>query len=381
MRLSISSPEHASSTTRFSYQFLVPPFERFRFTLLFIVATGFGWFLIWLVLRSLQDPLLPTPMQTRGLLSSLVVGFVSGIVVSSTQWLVLRRYIADWLWIVAGATGYVLLTVTLESWSGWLAQALALPEVTALAERVSPIVMTATSGVLHTLLAALCAIWLGWLQWLFLRQYTQSSIWWIFVPAIAVILSSSLISLSIVLFSVNIILPLEANVLAAGVLGSTQAIMFCLLQKKERLFSPDGRRSLLAVSPEIVNYGEVQGLGRELYERLNLVWIYRQITKQPLLYWVGVTTKGAVAAYQPMNTAAVEQLKHSPLQDLLEADQPKRENQIEPLALFEVTFLPSGRLRVKAWRGTPLSWLAVSLLIGVLALSSSAAYLLGIWLA
>lgn len=381
MRLSLSSPDQLGSTARFSYQFLIPPFERFRFTMLFILATGLGWFLIWFVLRSLQDPLLPNPTQTRGLLSALVVGFVSGIVVSSTQWLVLRRYLSDWLWIVAGATGYVLLTITLESWSGWLTQVLALPEVMALAERFSPTVMAVVSGTLHTLLAALCAIWLGWLQWLFLRQYTQSSLWWILVPAIAVLISSGLVGLSVVLFSMQVMLPLEPNVLAAGILGSTQAITFCLLQKKERPFSLDGRRSLLAVSPEILDYGDVQGLARELYERINLVWIYRQATKLPLVYWVGVTAKGAIAVYQAMNAAAMDHAKHSPLQDLLEADQSKRQRAVEPLALFEVTFLPSGRLRVHAWRGTPLSWLAISLLIGVLALSSSVAYLLGVWFA
>lgn len=357
-----------------SQQFLIPPFARFRFTVLFILATGFGWFLVWFLLRSVQDPLMPARALERGLLSAFVTGLVSGLVVSAMQWLVLRRYLADWLWIMAGTAGYVLLTVSLEAWWGWIGVLTNAAQVVDLFETLPPAVVVFAAGGLRVLLTALCAVWLGLTQWLFLRQYTRSNLWWIGVPSIAVLLSSSFTFLSVLLLVAGIRLPLETSVLAAGILGTTQAIALCAVKKKILDLTLGDHTSPLVVAPEIKDYELVKMLARQLQRRINSAWTSEHLNDDELTYLVGVTQNGAIAAYTPLNSSAVEQLKEIPLPELAHADQEKRRSHTEPLARFDVIFLPSGSLQVNAWLGIPLTWVAVSMLTVVLALSAIAAY-------
>lgn len=361
-----------------SQQFLIPPFERFRFTVGFVLATGFGWFLIWLVLRSVQDPLMPAQAMQRGVVSALITGLVSGLVVSAMQWLVLRRYLADWLWILTGTTGFVLLTVSLEVCWAWIGVVTMAPPVVDLFEQLSPTMVVFSSGGLRVLLTTVCALWLGLTQWLFLRQYTRSNLWWLVVPSIAVLLSSSFAVLSVLLLSAGFRLPLEINVLAAGILGTTQAISLCALKKKTVSLTLPDHNSLLLNAPEIVDYNLVQSLARQLQFRLNNAWTTEHLNVDSLIYLVGVTQTGAIAAYSPVNYPAVEQLHEIPLPELTHADQPKHQSKAEPLARFEVTFLPSGSLQINAWCGVPLKWVAVSMLGVVLSCSAIVAFSIGL---
>ncbi len=376
-RFRFHSPTLAPVPT--SQQFLIPPFERFRFTLGFILATGLGWFCIWLVLRSsVQDPLMPAQAIQRGLGSALVTGLVSGLVVSAMQWWVLRRYLADWLWILTGATGYVLLTVSLEASWGWIGVLTTAPPVVDFFETLSPAWVVVASGGLRVLLATVCAFWLGLTQWLFLRRYTRSNLWWLGVPAIAVLLSSSFAVLSVLLLSAGVRLPLETNVLAAGILGTTQAISLCALKKQSVNLALPDHNSLLRAAPEILDYDLVQSLARQLQFRLNNAWTTEHLNVDSLIYLVGVTQTGAIAAFCPINYPAIEQLHEIPLPALTQADEPKHRGQTEPLARFEVTFLPSGSLQIHAWRGVPLFSVAVSMLTLVLTSSAIVAFSIGL---
>jgi hypothetical protein len=343
----------------------------------FILATGLGWFLVWFLLRSVQDPLMPAQAIQRGLVSALVTGLVSGLVVSALQWLVLRRYLADWLWILTSTTGYVLLTVTLEAaWNniGILTTA---PPVVDFFEGLSPALVVFAASGLRVILTAISAFWLGLTQWLFLRQYTRSSWWWLGVPSISVLLSSSFAVLSVLLLSAGVKLPLEINVLAAGILGTTQAISLCTLKKRTVNLALPDHNSPLVAAPEILDYNLVQSLARQLQFRLNKAWTTEHLNVDSLIYLVGVTQDGAIAAYSPINYPAIEQLHEIPLPELTHADQPKHRDRSEPLARFEVTFLPSGSLQIHAWRGVPLLWVAMSMLMIVLSSSAIAAFSFG----
>lgn len=357
-----------------SQQFLIPPFARFRFAIAFILATGFGWFLIWFVLRSVQDPLMPAQAIQQGLLAALVTGLVSGLVVSAMQWLVLRRYLADWLWILTGTIGYVLLTVSLEASWRWIGIFTNTRQVIKLFETLPPpTVIVAASG-LRVLLTAVCAVWLGLSQWLFLRRYTRSNVWWLVVPSISVLLSSSFAVLSVLLLSAGVKLPLEINVLAAGILGTTQAIALCALRRKKVKLPLQDTSSPLVIAPEILDYNLIRTLAQQLQRRLNMAWTSEHLNDDSLTYLVGVTENGAIAAYTPVNPPAVEQVNEIPLPELTIADQPKHQSKAEPLARFEVTFLPSGSLQILAWRGVPLAWVAMYMLLVVVAASAIAAF-------
>jgi hypothetical protein len=284
---------------------------------------------------------------------------------------VLQSYLSDWLWILAGATGYVLLTFSLETWWGWVGQILTWPEVITLVNKFSPMAMPLVSGILRMVLTMFCSLWLGLAQWVVLRQYVRSSGWWIWVPSIAVLISSIFAACNTLLPHLGIYLPLETNVLGAGILGLTQAIAFCTLRKNNQLVS---HGNLFPNIPEILDYGKLQSLAKQLHRQLKQSWIIKHPYPVSLTYQVAVTDRGAIAAYQPVNQPAVEQINHTPLPDLTVPESGQPINGKPPaLARFEVTFLPSGNLQIQAWRGVPLVWIAIGMLIMVLAISAIAA--------
>ncbi|MEX0271016.1 hypothetical protein AB3R30_17915 [Leptolyngbyaceae cyanobacterium UHCC 1019] len=359
-----------TSISQTQSRYLIPPFERIQFTGLFVLATGVGWFLIGLILRSVQDPTVVTYLEGKGLLSALVTGFVSGTVVSATQWLVLRRYLPDWLWILAGATGYVLLTTTLEAWWGWLGYAMTLPEVAALTGKILPQTMVMLTGGIRTVLATICSLWLGLAQWLLLRQYTDSSRWWVGVPSIAVVVSALFTAFSAGLVLLNVNFPLDGNVLGAGILGITQAIALCTLQRR-----PCNKPlTSLTMAPNL-DYNQANRLGKRLHQHLSDAWTSEHLNQESLHYWVAVTETGAIAAYKPISQAAIDQVQQTPLPKLVIPEVLHPENGVTPpLAQFDVTFLPSGKLQIHPYSGVPLLWVTLGMLTMIIAASAIVAH-------
>lgn len=353
-------------------QLLIPPFERSRFTILFVLATGLGWFLISLVLHSVQSPL---RLDQQGLLEAFVTGLISGLMVSACQWLVLRRYLPDWLWILASTTGYVLLTLTLESWWGWFGQMLSQPPVTEWVNKLPAATVPIASALLRSLLAAVSALWLGLTQWLFLRHYTRSNHWWIGIPSLAVLLSAALATLNVWLPASPLNLALDSNVLGAGILGITQAIGFCALYKQARPERLEVPPSPVAQAPEMLNYSQVQSLKKQLHQQLNQAWTSEHLNEEVLTYRVGVMESGAIVGYTPINPPAIEQVSQTPLPSLTVPEAYSMHGKQPSVARFEVSFLPSGRLRIQSWRGVPLLWVAIEMLVLVVAGSAIAAHL------
>ena len=324
----------------------------------------------------MQDPLMPPLAIQRGLISALVTGFVSGIMVSTTQWLVLKRYLPQRGWLLAGTLGYTLLTVSLEISWGWIGGLTTSEWVAEWFEQVAPAVVVFASSGLWVLITACCALWLGLAQWLFLRPFTRSNWWWMIVPAIAVFCAASFAVLSVLLLSAGVKLPLEINVLAAGILGLTQAIGLCSLKKRKVSLTIEDDESPLLLAPEIWNYPLVQTLAQQLHYRLNMAWTTEHLNDDRLSYLVGVTATGAIAAYTPMNRPALEQLHEIPLPELILADRDKHQH-TDPLARFEVTFLPSGSLHVLSWCGVPLPRVTLSMLTAIFGLSAIVALYTG----
>jgi hypothetical protein len=165
-----------------------------------VLATGFGWLLVEGILSSLKTPVIAAFWQPQGMLGTLVMGLVSGLIVGATQWLVLRRYVPDWLWILANAAGYVLFMITLQGWRDLVfAGVVNLPLQN----------LSWLGGILGVLLATLCAFWLGFAQWLVLREYARHSWKWIVVPPLAVLLAFALFTGSLLLSQMGFLLPLH----------------------------------------------------------------------------------------------------------------------------------------------------------------------------
>lgn len=372
MRSQLSFLSTGASTSPITSQpFLITPLNRFRFTVLFVLATGLGWVLEAGVLRTLDTPMLPQLWPTGGLLGAFVTGLVAGTIVSALQWLVLRRYLSDWLWILAGSVGYVLLMTTQEAWWSLLEQLLKTTEWFTTISTLHPRATLLASSAISTLLSALCAVWLGIAQWLFLRQYTQSSRWWVMIPSIAVILSSGLFTLgSLIPSLLNFNLVLEPTALGAGILGTIQAIALCAL--RQRISDRSANHSLLATAPEISSRSQVQYLSKKVYTLLDTNWESEIICDRPVSYWVGVDDLGGIAAYEPIGQPAIDYLPQTPFPLLVK---PRYHSKALPtLARFQITFQPSGAIRVQPEQGVPLVWITTLMILVVIAASAIMAH-------
>jgi hypothetical protein len=302
--------------------------------------------------------------ETGGLLGAFVTGLVAGTIVSALQWLVLRRYLSDWLWILASSVGYVLLMTTQEAWWSLLEQLLKNTEWFTTLSTMHPRATLLASGAVSTLLSALCAVWLGMAQWLFLRQYTQSSRWWVMIPSIAVVLSSGLFTLGTLLpplFNLN--LTLEPTALGAGILGTIQAIALCALRQRisDRAAT---NASLLATAPEIANRSQIRYLSKRVFTLLDTNWESEVVCDRPVSYWVGVDDLGGIAAYEPITQLASDYLPQTPLPLLVKPRY--REQPLPALARFQITFQPSGTIRVRPEQGISLFWIATLMTLVVI---------------
>lgn len=373
MRSQLSFPSMRASTPPITSQpFLITPLDRFKFTVLFVLATGLGWVLEAGVLRTLNSPIVPQAWQSGGLLGAFVTGLVAGTIVSALQWLVLRRYLSDWLWILASSVGYVLLMTTQEAWWSLLDQLLKNTEWFTTVSTMHPRATLLASGAVSTLLSALCTVWLGIAQWLFLRQYTQFSRWWVMIPAIAVILSSGLFTLGTLLPPLlNLNLALEPTALGAGILGTIQAIALCALRQRvsDRAASS---HSLLATAPEISSRDQVRYLSKKVYTLLDTNWESEIVCDRPVSYWIGVDDLGGIAAYAPIDQRADDYLPQTPLPLLVK---PRYSDKSLPaLARFQITFQPSGTIRVQPEQGISLFWIATLMILAVIIGSAIVAY-------
>lgn len=348
--------------------FLVSPLDRPRFTLLFVLATELSSFLVKFILQTLQNPALPASWQEGGLASALVSGLVSGLMIGTTQWLVLRRYVPDWLWILATTAGYVILMPILQAWQHlMLNQVFPTFSTSAFVNLLPEPVMMILPGLLGVVLATVSTLWLGLAQWLILRQYTRSGWQWIYVPSIAVFVSGCVVLIRLMIPALTRV-PLAMDILTPGILGTIQAIAFCSLAKLPRRMASAGQSPQL-VKPTLHSSRKLHQLQKHLIAQLNQTWKGEQLADRPLAYRVSLDNSSTVVDYAPQQSLAADYAEQTPLPDLvaLEIDRPA---DLSALAQFQVTFLPSGQLKVQACQGIARWKLAIAFLMAVVAVSA-----------
>jgi len=337
--------------------YLVEPFHRFRFIALYMLATGIGWLLVGIAMRPLESPDVPTFLQSSSLFGAFVGGVVAGMMVGALQWLALRRVIPDWLWILTNVAGYAVTMTAIQAWQRWLQ----------------------TSGVqrfawappwafllVSILVTMVCTLWLGLLQWLLVRNYARPSWGWLLTPAIAIAFASSLVGIHQFLAQAGVRIPLQIGVLAAGILGLTQAIAFCVLRQRAS-DRPAIRDPALRNAPFITEPRQIRRMTRRLLNQIHRNWKGDVMCEQAIPYLVGVTTSGAIAAYEPERPVSAAYLEHTPLPEMLTP--PPVNEALPALARLQVTFLPSGRVTVYGWQGTSLLHLAWKFLLAIIGLS------------
>lgn len=114
----------------------------------------------------------------------------------------------------------------------------------------------------------------------------------------------------------------------------------------------------LTAAPAITDSAELDTLRQQLYTQVDQAWKTRSGVTQDLVYRVGVAKDGAILGYKPVNPAALENAKQTPLLDLIYRSPNGSRSPSEPLAQFKVVFTSGGLLEVAPWQdsmATPLS--------------------------
>ena len=354
-----------------SQHFLIPPFERVSFLLLFVAASWFGSLALFLYVRRWAGLFLPFFLREDTPIGIFVFGAIAGVVLGASQWLVLRRYVPDWLWILATTTGYAVWLTTLQSWRRLLTQFLLDTSLPLQLGNLFPVVDVAFS----TLLTAIGAIWLGLAQWLVLRRYSRMAWGWILVPSIALLMTGVWTGTNLLFNLFNIPFQMNVGLLNVGLFTTVQAIALCTLQKRNHRQAISVNR-ILATAPEIRSYSKVQKLANRLRMQLNQAWLSEPPRGRPLRYLVGVTERGTIAAYEPLHQTAINDRAQTPLAALTNASE--LGDGMAPLAHYQVSFLPSGRLEIIPWRGVPLLWVGSGMILAILSMSAIVGYLGGL---
>jgi hypothetical protein len=111
----------------------------------------------------------------------------------------------------------------------------------------------------------------------------------------------------------------------------------------------ESRQTLdFAQIPEITDPQQLAALNQKLYQQIAQDLPAGRKFGQKLVYQVKVNQDGAIAQYEPLNQAALENLPQTPLPNLPVVN---ASNSQQPVGNFEVVFTPRGVLEVTPWQG------------------------------
>lgn len=291
----------------------------------------------------------------------IATGIIVGMFIGASQWLILRKYISDWKWILVVGVNTAFISTIQANINGWTESILS-----SVNNFFAPEMLL---WLTFNLLALISSVFIyGYLQWYVLRPYITQARWWIFIPFIAVLLGIFPFGLSVL---TRDLLSFNITFIQLTMLPATQAIGFCILQKKSISDRPI-LQSPLALAPDIVNYWEIERLEKILYQNISRIWkTDLSASIGQLTYLVGINHSGDIITYQPINHASVDNVDQTPLPEL--SSEPngialKAEN-LTSFAKFQVVFTPPSMVQIYSWRGIPLIWLGVAVYLGIAGIS------------
>lgn len=338
-----SSPARPFSKDSEWRQFLVPAAEQVWFVTFFTLATIVGWLVAGIFHEVIQRNLaivLPEALPLQQILAQpglnqLTIGLWTGAIVGVTQWLILRAYIPNLMWVVTTSIGWGLASVVAMGWAHW----------------VPPLLATAAF------------VWLGAIQWFVIRQYVRQGGWWVFIPILPSVLVFGLfqildwglrtIGIEVATSSTEqLILFLVLEIIRILALGLLQATGLCAFRRRINPGTTRTRQaSPLVSAPKITDAQQVHRLSQILYDTIDRHWQQEISCDQELIYLVGMTEQADIVTYRPVNQGAIDYDGAIPLSDLVERDRhlPEQHLLYTPLARFRVVFTPTGVLKVSPW--------------------------------
>jgi hypothetical protein len=335
---------------------VIKPFERGGFIMLFIIVTYLSQLLAeFIFAQSVFNPLWESSQLQYGIITGIISGFFTGTV----QWLVLRKCLPDWKWIIVVAVNTMLL-ITFETLMNIWKESILSFDNRAYGEGLPIYFAVVIASILFLVAIS------GYTQWYVLQPYIAKARWWMAMPLIAGLFSLSLF-LPVYLARwavgslIGITLGFNMNNAGLVMLPAVQAIGFCLLIKKS---APDQPlwQSPLALAPSIIKYRDIQRLQKNLHQKIMQLWNTDLAPSIPALeYLVGLSHSGETIAYEPVDQNAIEHLHQTPLPNLVSnlivTDAASEET--TRLAKFQVVFTPPGMAEINSWHGISLVQLGV----------------------
>jgi hypothetical protein len=102
---------------------------------------------------------------------------------------------------------------------------------------------------------------------------------------------------------------------------------------------------------EITDDSQLHSLKRQLFNQINPVWSDRKNLAQDLVYRVAVATNGDIIGYEPIDRAAQNQVKNTPLPKFLRQPSIVPDSINQKFGSFRVVFRKSGALEISPWWG------------------------------
>lgn len=350
-------------------QLLIPFNKRLQFIVFFILITGLGYLVGRAISRTLTAQFdsiafqhnkiywAYESLQHNEVSGSFFNAAIEGAIIGIGQWFLLRRYLPSWLWIVANSIGNGFSVFMLTLWNIWF-----IPVFLGIIEKpegsnISIYLLT----IISVTVSCFCFALLGLAQLLALRQKLRASWRWAFVPVLGIFISKILLlPFNFVQYHSYVWLAFLFHVLINPVvigasLGATEAISLSTLSRKASKINPSSdltTDSFLTLVPEITDSRQIKILSQKLFSQINQAWKTETTSVQELIYLVAMAKDGSIVAYQPINQAAVDYINQTPLADLVDTSSfPSPDGTYqEPLARFQVLFIPPGSIKIRSWR-------------------------------
>jgi hypothetical protein len=355
---------HTSYNFTDAQKLLIKPFERLSFVIVFILVTGLSQVVAYFVCTQPKFYILWEQSQIQ---YGIAAGIVAGVFCGASQWLILRKYILDWKWILVVGLSTTLSTViqtTSKMWAeSFNPSSLSSTNNGSFGQQTSPLAFAIVMGFL-----SIASIFIsGYLEWYILRPYVTKARWWILIPLISVL---AVVFLRIPEFLTLVFPRFSMDVISLTMLPTTQAIGFCLLKKKSASEHPI-LQSSLALAPDIVGYQDVKRLEEILHKSISKIWktnLSESIDK--LIYLIGIDYSN-VMTYELMNQVSADNVDQTPLPELASnASHIALENKgLKKLAKFQVMFVQPGSLQIASWRGISVLWIGIAVYSGIIGIS------------
>ncbi|MEM7581050.1 MAG: hypothetical protein AAF316_14635 [Cyanobacteria bacterium P01_A01_bin.80] len=351
--------------------YLIPVHERLKFVLSFVLTTGIINFFA-LILR---NHIFNSGLEFHRALEVLFTGIVWGLALGLTQWLILRRYISNHGWITATACGITILSC------------LSLVEF----KLMQTIDMTSSSNKVTFIffgivLKVIQYFWLLIPQWQILRKEVSRSWQWFLIPIIKAI-PSYLIAIS---YFIAVYFNLEnfKNIpglweLRLFTLPMIQGIFLCNFLRLNTSYGYGNYNSQTPLNLRdtpidffnfsIGKWHRNRKILRKLKAQIYQYQVKKKNLPRKLVYLLQVHRDASIFSYKPMNLAAKDYVKYTPLPDLVRNtnQQPTHHSLLQLKVIFSTT----SKIKIQPVINWSLFLVSIITIIAVMATSIGLYYL------